>query len=91
MEIDTEDKVTVDLDPQPSIWPVCIAPNKRNDPTPCETPFVRRVGISWTTGRRIWTWARDCKHKVELSEKAVRMEYQAPEEPKADQEEPEKH
>lgn len=83
MNVDTDGKALVDINPQPSLWPVCIAPQKRNDPTPCETPFVRRVGLSWTTGRRVWSWSRDCKHKG-LDESVVRMEYQEPEPEDAD-------
>lgn len=69
----------VDIEPQPSLWPVCTAPRTRNDPTPCETPFVRRIGLNWTTGRYQWSWSPDCKHKIDTER--VRFQYQAPDEP----------
>lgn len=76
MEFDTEGKTLVDIEPQPSIWPVCTAPRKRDDPSSCETPFVRRVGLNFMTGRHQWSWSPDCKHKIDTER--VRMEYQAP-------------
>lgn len=75
---DAEGKVLVDIEPQPSLWPVCIAPRTRNDPSPCETPMVRRVGLSWTTGRHVWSWSPDCKHKIDPER--VRFHYQEPQE-----------
>ena len=76
MDFDAEGKVLVDIEPQPSIWPVCMAPMKRNDPTPCNTPFVRRIGLRWTDGRYVWSWSPDCKHKIDTEK--VRLEYQEP-------------
>lgn len=77
-DFDAEGKTLVDIEPQPSIWPVCTAPRSRNDSSPCETPFVRRIGLSLRTGRYQWSWSRDCKHK-NASIEHVRMEYQEPE------------
>jgi hypothetical protein len=78
MNFDTEGKTVIDIDPQPSLSPVCIAPRTRNDPTPCETPFVRRIGLNWQSGRWQWSWMRDCKHKG-INDDTVRIEYQEPE------------
>ncbi len=43
-------------------WPVCVTPRTKTDPTPCNTSYVLRRGLSWTKGW-IWVWGPDCKHK----------------------------
>ena len=40
--------------PQPRLWPVC---------TECQTAFNYVWGLNFMTGKVVWSWRRECKHK----------------------------
>ena len=40
--------------PQPLIYPVC---------SECELPYTYSRSLSFLTGKYVWSWGRDCKHR----------------------------